>query len=66
MKPEHLALLRDKLWRLNHLYWITNKEGKPVRFKMTPEHLNTLKGCTRETLSLKPSAWLTTEVALSS
>ncbi|WES70783.1 hypothetical protein [Superficieibacter sp. HKU1] len=39
MKPEHLALLRDKLWRLNHLYWITDKEGRPVRFSMTPEQM---------------------------
>ncbi|WP_435930701.1 hypothetical protein [Dryocola sp. BD613] len=35
MKPEHLALLRDKLWRLNNLYWITDKEGKTVRFRIS-------------------------------
>lgn len=26
MKPEHLKLLSDKGWRLNNLYWITDKE----------------------------------------
>lgn len=26
MKPEHLKLLADKDWRLNNLYWITDKE----------------------------------------
>ncbi|MBO2029213.1 hypothetical protein J4734_09500 [Klebsiella pneumoniae] len=25
MKPEHLKLLADKDWRLNNLYWITDK-----------------------------------------
>ena len=35
MKPEHLKLLADKDWRLNNLYWITDKEGKPTRFRMT-------------------------------
>lgn len=28
MKPEHIKLLADKDWRLNNLYWITDKEGK--------------------------------------
>ena len=35
MKPEHLKLLRDKRWRLNNLYFITDKQGKKVRFRMT-------------------------------
>jgi hypothetical protein len=29
MKPEHLKLLADKDWRLNNLYWITDKEVSP-------------------------------------
>ncbi len=28
MKPEHMKLLRDKRWRLNNLYFITDKQGK--------------------------------------
>ena len=32
MKPEHMKLLRDKRWRLNNLYFITDKQGKKVRF----------------------------------
>lgn len=28
MKPEHLKLLSNKDWRLNNLYWITDKEGE--------------------------------------
>lgn len=34
LKPEHIARLRDKFWRLNNLYWITDKRGKPVRFRI--------------------------------
>ncbi|VDZ89165.1 phage terminase large subunit [Lelliottia amnigena] len=30
MKPEHIKLLADKDWRLNNLYWITDKEGNGV------------------------------------
>ena len=29
--------LRDRFWRLNNLYFIADKEGKVIRFKMTPE-----------------------------
>ena len=28
--------LRSRHWRLNHLYWILNKQGETVRFKMRP------------------------------
>lgn len=44
LKPEHLAMLKNKHWRLNNLYWITDKEGKPVRFKMTSEQLEYFEG----------------------
>ncbi len=65
MKPEHLALLRDKLWRLNHLYWITNKEGRPVRFKMTPEQLEYFEGMHTRNIILKArQLGFTTEVCI--
>lgn len=44
MKPEHIMLLADKDWRLNNLYWITDKEGKPTRFRMTPEQREYFEG----------------------
>lgn len=31
--------LKDKFWRLNHLYYIKDKNGKKVKFKMTREQL---------------------------
>lgn len=36
LSPE---LLADRRWRLNNLYYITDKAGKKVRFQMTPEQL---------------------------
>ena len=34
-QASHLkTLLSDQEWRLNHLYWITDKEGHTVRFKL--------------------------------
>ncbi|AXW96853.2 hypothetical protein [Cronobacter sakazakii] len=53
LRPEHLARLRDKFWRLNHLYWITDKRGKPVRFKMTPEQLAYFEGMHTRNIILK-------------
>ena len=32
--------LTDQFWRLNNLYWITDKRGKEVKFKMNPEQLD--------------------------
>ena len=40
MKPEHLKLLRDRQFRLNSLYYITDKQGKKVRFRMTQEQVD--------------------------
>lgn len=34
------TLLQNRLWRLNHLYWIHNKEGKLIRFKLNQEQLH--------------------------
>ena len=31
--------LPSKLWRLNNLYFITDKQGKKVRFRMTQEQI---------------------------
>ncbi|EOE6861917.1 terminase [Cronobacter dublinensis] len=53
LRPEHLARLRDKFWRLNHLYWISDKRGKPVRFKMTPEQLAYFEGMHTRNIILK-------------
>lgn len=33
------AKLKDRFWRLNNLYYITDKNGTRVKFKMTPEQL---------------------------
>ncbi|TCL26827.1 hypothetical protein EV691_12932 [Azotobacter chroococcum] len=53
MKVEHLKLLRDKLWRLNNLYFITNKQGKKVRFRMTAEQLEYFEGLHTRNIILK-------------
>lgn len=65
MKQEHLALLRDKLWRLNSLYFITDKRGKQVRFKMTPEQLEYFQGMHTRNIILKArQLGFTTEVCI--
>lgn len=53
MKPEHIALLRDKRWRLNNLYNITDKQGKKVRFRMTDEQLEYYEGLHTRNIILK-------------
>ena len=53
LKPEHLARLRNKFWRLNNLYWITDKRGKPVRFRMTPEQMAYFEGMHTRNIILK-------------
>ncbi len=32
MKPEHMKLLRDRFWRLNNLYFITDKNEGVLDF----------------------------------
>ncbi|HEI8512880.1 TPA: terminase [Morganella morganii] len=65
MKPEHLALLRNKQWRLNNLYWITDKEGRQVRFKMTPEQSEYFEGIHNRNIILKArQLGFTTEVCI--
>ena len=65
MKPEHLKLLSDKDWRLNNLYWITDKEGKPTRFRMTPEQREYFEGIHTRNIILKArQLGFTTEVCI--
>lgn len=65
MEPAHLVLLRNKLWRLNHLYWITNKTGKSIRFNMTPEQLAYFEGMHTRNIILKArQLGFTTEVCI--
>lgn len=53
MNPEHMKLLRDKRWRLNNLYFITDKSGKKVRFRMTDEQIEYFDGMHTRNLILK-------------
>lgn len=53
MKPEHLKLLRDKKWRLNNLYFITDKNGKRIRFRMTDEQVEYFDGMHTRNIILK-------------
>lgn len=53
MKPEHLKLLRDKYWRLNNLYFITDKQGKKIRFRMTDEQIEYFQGMHTRNIILK-------------
>lgn len=53
MKPEHQALLRDRFWRLNNLYFITDKSGKKVRFRMTQEQIDYFQGMHTRNIILK-------------
>ncbi|MEQ1227943.1 terminase [Acinetobacter junii] len=39
INDEHLRLLRDQFYRLNNLYYITDKAGVKTKFKMTHEQL---------------------------
>ena len=53
MKPEHMKLLRDKRWRLNNLYFITDKQGKKTRFRMTDEQIEYFDGMHTRNIILK-------------
>ncbi|MFJ2362473.1 terminase [Pseudomonas sp. NPDC087697] len=53
MKPEHMKLLRDKRFRLNNLYFITDKQGKKVRFRMTDEQIEYFEGMHTRNIILK-------------
>ena len=61
----NLAKLKDRLFRLNHLYYITDKNGKKVRFKMTPEQLAYYDGeHTRNVILKARQLGFTTEVCI--
>lgn len=65
LKPEHIAKLKDKLWRLNNLYFITDKKGKKVRFKMTAEQLDYFENEANRNIILKArQLGFTTEVCI--
>lgn len=46
-------LFRDKFWRLNNLYWIKNKNGKTIKFRMTKEQEHYYSGMYSRNLILK-------------
>ena len=59
------ALLKNRFWRLNHLYKIKDKNGKCVTFKMTPEQLEYFDGMHDRNVILKArQLGLTTEVCI--
>lgn len=45
--------LKDRFWRLNNLYFITDKKGKKVKFRMTPEQFEYFNGMHTRNIILK-------------
>lgn len=45
--------LKNRFWRLNNLYYITDKSGKKVKFRMTPEQLEYFDGVHTRNIILK-------------
>lgn len=65
LTPDQIKKLKNKLWRINNLYYITDKTGKQVRFKMTPEQLEYFEGMHTRNLILKArQLGFTTEVCI--
>lgn len=65
LTPEQINKLSNKLWRLNNLYYITNKEGKQVGFQMTSEQLEYFEGMHTRNIILKArQLGFTTEVCI--
>ena len=65
LSPGHLKKLSNKLWRLNNLYYITDKSGKQIRFMMTPEQLEYFEGMHTRNIILKArQLGFTTEVCI--
>ena len=65
LSPGHLKKLSNKLWRLNNLYYITDKAGKQIRFMMTPEQLEYFEGMHTRNIILKArQLGFTTEVCI--
>jgi hypothetical protein len=58
-------LLKNRFWRLNNLYFVEDKNGKCVRFKMTPEQLEYFDGMHDRNVILKArQLGFTTEVCI--
>lgn len=58
-------LLKNRFWRLNNLYFVEDKNGKCVRFKMTPEQLDYFDGMHDRNVILKArQLGFTTEVCI--
>lgn len=53
LTDKHIAKLKDKFWRLNNLYFITDKSGKKVRFRMTREQVIYFEGMHTRNIILK-------------
>ena len=53
LPPEIVEILSDRFKRLNFLYYITNKDGKPVRFRMKREQLEYYEGMHTRNIILK-------------
>ena len=65
MKASHKKLLKSKLWRLNNLYYIKDKNGKTVKFKMTSEQLHYFNNIHNRNIILKArQLGFTTEVCI--
>lgn len=62
---DKVSKLKNKLWRLNHLYYIKDKQGKTVKFKMTAEQLFYFENIHHKNIILKArQLGFTTEVCL--
>ena len=65
MTPQQTKRFKDKLFRLNHLYWIRDKRNKKVKFKMTAEQLYYFENIHFKNIILKARQMgFTTEVCI--
>lgn len=65
LSAKHVAKLKDRLWRLNNLYFIEDKDGKSVRFRMTAEQLHYFEEMHSRNIILKArQLGFTTEVCI--
>jgi hypothetical protein len=44
LSPELVACFSDRRWRLNNLYWITDKHGAVIKFNLNPAQDRLLTG----------------------
>lgn len=57
--------LKSRFWRLNNLYWIEDKKGKPIQFKMSREQYDFYKNQWHRSIILKArQLGFTTEVCI--